>query len=57
MCPGVRPEVWLGCFAHTLGGGVCMGISRTLFLLLTPCSSKVAVGFFSLFVSFVQNLP
>ena len=25
MCPGLRPEGWLSCFAHPLGGVVCMG--------------------------------
>ena len=49
MCPRVRPEVWLRCFAHPLGGGVCRG--HTQYLVFVPGSSKVATGFFGLFVS------
>ena len=40
MCPGVRPEGWLRCFAHPFGGVVGRGHSQypafalnTLFLL------------------------
>ena len=61
MSPRVRPEGWLRCFAHPLGGIVCRGPA------FAPGSSKVTVGwwcwfvfcfafFFTLFVSFVQNL-
>ena len=55
MCPGVGPEGWLRWFAHRLGGVVCRGhVQYPAFAL---GSSKVAVGFFGLSVSFVQNLP
>ena len=57
VCPGVRAEGWLRCFAHPLEGGVCRAHAQypaftpdMLFLL--PGSSKLAVGFFGLFVSF-----
>ena len=46
MCPGVRPEGWLGCFADTLGGVMCRGISSTLFLLQTPCLFKSGIWIF-----------
>ena len=36
-------------------GGVCRGHAQSSAFALS--SSKVAVGFFDLFVSFVQNLP
>ena len=54
MCPGVGPEGWLRCFAHPLGGGVRRGHAQSP--AFAPGSSKAAVGFFGLFVSFVQNL-
>ena len=55
MCPEVRPEGWLRCFAHPLGGVVRRGhVQYPAFAL---GSSKVAAGIFGLFVSFVQNLP
>ena len=50
-----QAEVWLRCFAHPLGGAVCRGHAQ--YPAFAPGSSKVAVGFFGLFVSFVQNLP
>ena len=43
---GVRPEGWLGCFADTLGGVMCRGISSTLFLLQTPCLFKSGIWIF-----------
>ena len=42
-------------FAHLLGGSVCRG--HVQYPNFAPDSSEVAVGFFGLFVSFVQNLP
>ena len=54
MCPGVRLEGWLRYFACPLGG-VCRGHAQSSAFALS--SSKVAAGFFDLFVSFVQNLP
>ena len=59
MCPGVRPEGWLRWFAHPLGGVVCRGHAQypAFVPAFAPGSSKVAVGFSGLFVSFVQNLP
>ena len=43
VCPGVRPEGWLSCFAHPLGGVACRGHAQypafapnTLFLLQAP---------------------
>ena len=50
VCPGVRPEGRLRCFAHPLGGVVCRG--HVQYPAFAPGSSKVAVGFFGLFVSF-----
>ena len=50
-----RLEEWLRGFAHPLGRVVCRG--HTQYPAFAPASSKVAVGFFGLFVSFVQNLP
>ena len=55
VCPGVRPEGWLRCFTHPLGSVVCRGHAQ--YPAFAPGSSKLAVGFFGLFVSFVQNLP
>ena len=55
MYPEVRPEGWLRCFAHPLGGVVHRG--HVQYPAFAPGSSKVAVGFLGLFVSFVQNLP
>ena len=51
MCPGVRPEGWLRCFAHPLGGAGCRGACTV------PCFSSQLFrsgswGFFGLFVSF-----
>ena len=46
--------------AHHLGGGVCLpGRSggNALYLAFDPGSSTVAVGFFGLFVSLIQDLP
>ena len=54
MCPGVRLKGWPRYFAHPLGG-VCRGHAQSSAFALS--SSKVAGGFFDLFVSFVQNLP
>ena len=55
MCPGVVPEGWLRWSAHPLGGVVCRGHAQ--YPALDPRSSKEAVGFFDLFVSFVHNSP
>ena len=55
MCLGVGLEGWLRWSAHPLGGVVCRGHVQCP--ALAPGSSKVAVAFFGLFVSFVQNLP
>ena len=56
------PEEWLRCSAHPTGRVECRGHAQhpasarnTLFLLLVL--QKWQWGFFSLFVSFVQNLP
>ena len=54
MCPGVQREGWLRWFAHPLVGVVCRGHGQYPAFALG--SSKVAVGFFRLFISFVQNL-
>ena len=48
-------EGWLKCFAHRLGGTVYGRHAQYLAFALG--FSKVAVGFFGLFVSFVQNWP
>ena len=40
--------------AHPLGGVVCR--EHAQYPAFVPGSSKVAVGFFGLFVPFVQNL-
>ena len=50
MCPGVRPERWLRCFAHPLGGGVCRGHAKYLDfapdpLLLLQALQKWQLGF------------
>ena len=37
MFPGVRPEAWLGCFAHHLGGLYAGSMVSTLFWLPNPC--------------------
>ena len=50
VCPGAGPEAWLRCFAHPSGGGVCRGHAQ--FPAFAPGSSKVAVGFYGLLVSF-----
>ena len=55
MCPGVRPEGWLRWSAHPSGGVECRGACSEHFF--TPGSSKMAVGFFGLSVSFVENFP
>ena len=57
---GVGLGVWLEgrlrCFAHLLGGVVCREYAQ--YPTFVPGSSKIAVGFFSLFVYLgVQNLP
>ena len=54
MCPGVRPAGWLRCLAHASGGGVCRGPVQ--YLAFAPGSSKVAVGFFGLFVTFGSRI-
>ena len=51
MFPGVRPERWLRWFAHPLGDVYRWHPQYPAFV---PSSLKVAVGFFSLFVSFIQ---
>ena len=43
MCPGVRLEGWLRCFAHPFGGVVCRVLQHPIF---PHHSSEVAVGFF-----------
>ena len=43
MCLPVRPEGWLRCFAHSLGGGVCRGLVQ--YPVFAQGSSDVAVGF------------
>ena len=55
MCPGVCPEAWLRWSACPLGGAVRRGHAQ--YPASAASSSKLAVGFFGLFVSFVQNLP
>ena len=56
MCPRVRPEGWLRCFAHPLGGAGCRGHAQ--YPAFAPSSSEVAVGVFLVFLYlFVQNLP
>ena len=62
MRPGVGPEGWLRCFAHPLGGVACRG--RAQYPAFAPDTQvllralrKWQLGFFGLFVSFVQNLP
>ena len=62
MCPGVGLEGWLRCFAHPSGGVVCWGHAQyPAFapdtLLLLWALQKWQLGYFGLFVSFVQNLP
>ena len=54
MCPGVGPEGWLRWCAHCFGGVVGRGHAQ--YPAFAPGSSKSAVGFFGLFVSFVQDL-
>ena len=61
VCPGLRPEGWLRCFAHPSGGGVCRGQAHYLCFcprhpIFAPGSSKLAVGFFGLFVSFGSRI-
>ena len=46
--------------AHHLGGPVCLqgrSWGNELYLAFAPRSSAVAVGFFGLFVSLIQDLP
>ena len=50
MCPGVRLEGWLRCFAHRLGGVVCRGYARDP--AFAPGSSDLAVGVFGSFCVF-----
>ena len=50
VCPGVRTEGWLRCFAHPLGGAVCSGhAQRPAFapdpLLLLQALQKWQLGF------------
>ena len=47
---GVRLEGWLRWFPHPLGGAVCRGHAQGP--AFASGSSKVATGFFGLFVSF-----
>ena len=59
--PGVRPEGWLRCFSHPLGGVVCRGHDQyPVFapnpLLLLQALPMWQLGFL-VSVSFVQNLP
>ena len=53
-------EGWLRYFACPLGGGVCRGYAQFSCFCswpsaFAPGSSKVAFGFFGLFISFVRN--
>ena len=43
MCPRVRPEGWLRCFVHSVGGGVCRGLVQ--YPVFAQGSSDVTVGF------------
>ena len=52
VCPGVRPEGWVRCFAHPLGGVECSGHGQ--YPVFAPGSSEVAVEVSGLFV---YNLP
>ena len=61
LCPGVGPEGWRRWSAHPFGA-VCRGHAQDpVFapdpLLLRPALQKWQLGFFGLFVPFVQNLP
>ena len=65
LCPGVGLEGRLGCFAYPLSAVVCKGhgqypafASSTVFVFFffATDSSKVAVGFFGLFVSFGSRI-
>ena len=55
MCPGVRPERWLRCFAHPSGGVECKGHARypaffcSQHFVFAPSSSEEAVGVFLCF--------
>ena len=53
VCSRVRPEGWFRWFAHPL---VYARVMQSA-MVFSPGSSEVAVGFFSLIVSFVQYLP
>ena len=55
MCPGGGLEGCLRCSVHLLAGLMCRGPAQ--YPACAPSSSEVALGLFSLFVSFVQNLP
>ena len=55
VCSRVRSEGQFSWFAHLLGGAVYRG--HVQYPNFAPDSSEVAVGFFGLFVSCVQNLP
>ena len=50
MCPGLRLEGWLRCFAHPYGGGECKGHAQ--YPAFAPGSSEVAVVLFGPLVSF-----
>ena len=61
VCPGVRSEGRLRCFAHPVGGVVCRGHAQypafapyALFLL--QVLQKWQLGFFGLFVSFGSRI-
>ena len=61
MCPGAGPEGWFRSFAHPLGDAVARENEQypaftPNLLLFAPGSSKVAVVFFSLFVSFGSRI-
>ena len=62
VCPGLGLEGWLRGFAHPLWGWCVQRACAVPHIcsqhpVFAPGSSKVAVGFFGLFVAFVQNLP
>ena len=53
VCPPVRPEGWLRCFVHSVGGGVCRGLVQYRFCSgLFRCGSWV----FGLSVSFGSRI-